>query len=80
MKEIADRFGLGLDDAWNKESMPHLGKHPNAYHEFVLTNMRRAAREAGDDATRFRQLFEEYVKEPIRKNPDLLRKSGWDVK
>jgi len=76
-QKIADEYGLDLDGAWNKELMPHRGRHPNAYHEFVLDNMSRAAREAGDDAARFLELFEKHVKAPVRNNPQLLRKSGW---
>jgi hypothetical protein len=77
LKKIANTFGLDLNGAWNKEVLPQLGRHPNKYHDFVLRNMERAAREAGGDTARFLELFEKYVKDPIRKNPDLLRKSGW---
>ena len=40
--------------------------------------MERAAREAGDDAAKFKRLFDKYVKQPVRDNPDLLRRKGWD--
>jgi hypothetical protein len=40
--------------------------------------MQRAAREAGRNKAKFLELFEKYVKEPIRQNPDLLRKIGWE--
>lgn len=33
LEEIANRYGLDLDDAWNKDLLPHQGRHPNAYHE-----------------------------------------------
>jgi hypothetical protein len=78
MKAIADHYGLDLDEVWNKELLPHLGRHPNEYHEFILRGMQQAAREAGDDKAKFLELFEMYVKEPVRRNPDLLRKSGWE--
>ncbi|MBC7251340.1 MAG: AHH domain-containing protein, partial [Anaerolineae bacterium] len=76
-ERILQRYGLSLDDAWNTELLPHQGRHPNEYHDFVLANMQRAANEAGDDVNRFLQLFERYVVRPIRNNPDLLRRSGW---
>ncbi|MCP4524589.1 MAG: hypothetical protein GY833_01555 [Aestuariibacter sp.] len=76
-ERILRRYGLSLDDAWNTELLPHQGRHPNQYHEFVLNGMQRAAQEAGDDASRFLQLFERYVMQPVRNNPELLRKSGW---
>ncbi len=78
MRNIADRYGLDLNDVWNKELLPHLGRHPNKYHDFVLDGMERAAREAGGNKERFLELFETYVKGPVRQNPDLLRKIGWE--
>jgi len=77
MQKIADQFGLRLDGAWNKELMPHLGRHPNEYHDFVLGGMRQAQAEAGGSAQNFLELFNTYVKEPVLQNPSLLRKSGW---
>lgn len=77
MANIADRYGLPLDGPWNKELLPHLGRHPNEYHEFVLQGMQRASREAGNNMGKFLQLYETYVKAPIRAHPELLRKDGW---
>jgi len=77
MKKIAGKYGLKLDQAWNKEILRHQGRHPNKYHEFVLNGMRRAAKKAGNSTKEFLKYFNEYVIEPVRKNPDLLRKSGW---
>lgn len=39
-EEIANKYGLKLDDEWNKGYMPHQGRHPNDYHQYVLDNMR----------------------------------------
>lgn len=77
IQSIADRYGLDLDEAWNKELMPHLGRHPNAYHEFVLDGMELASREAGGDTAKFLELFDQYVRQPVLDNPELLRSSGW---
>ena len=77
MKDIADQFGLKLDEAWNKAPLPHSGRHPNEYHEFVLTNMEKAAQEAGNDAEKFKDAFNRYVIKPVQENPQLLRKEGW---
>jgi len=78
MEKIAKKFGLGLDEAWNKESLPHQGRHPYDYHKFVLKGMEKAAKESGGCAEKFKELFEKYVKKPVRDNPDLLRKKGWE--
>jgi len=77
MQKIADKFGLKLNEAWNKELLPHLGRHPNEYHDFVLDGMRQAESEAAGVKAKFLELFDKYVKEPVRKNPELLRKAGW---
>ncbi len=77
IQRIADRYGLNLDAEWNKDLLPHQGRHPNLYHEFVERGMERAARESGLDGEKFKSLFEMYVKDPVRQNPELLRKKGW---
>lgn len=77
MEGIAKQFGLDLNGAWNKGAMPHLGRHPNAYHNFVLRGMRNAANGAGGNQGTFLNLFNDYVKQPILDNPLLLRKVGW---
>jgi hypothetical protein len=81
MAKIADKYGLkldGKDAGWNMESLPHQGRHPNAYHDFVLDGMKKADAEAEGSVDKFKALFEKYVKEPVRNNPELLRKSGWE--
>jgi RHS repeat-associated protein len=76
-EKIVQRYGLDLDETWNTGLLPHIGRHPNEYHEFVLDGMQRAATEAGKDTNRFIELFEQYVIQPVKDNPELLRKSGW---
>ena len=78
MESIANRFGLKLEGAWNRELLEHLGRHPNAYHDFVLQGMTRAAVEAGGSQAAFMRLFNQYVKQPVISNPQLLRKAGWE--
>jgi YD repeat-containing protein len=77
MKEIAEEFELSLNGAWNKQALPHLGRHPNDYHNFVLQGMQNAKAGAGGSQAEFLNLFNQYVKEPVIQNPGLLRKSGW---
>ena len=78
LQKIADKYDLNLDEIWNKELLPHQGRHPNAYHEFVIRGMKQAHKEANGDKGKFLKLFEKYIKEPVRKNPDILRKKGWE--
>ncbi|MGQ9683063.1 MAG: RHS repeat-associated core domain-containing protein [Anaerolineae bacterium] len=76
-QQILRRYGLSLEDDWNKALMPQRGRHPNDYHEFVLRGMRKAADEAGSEARLFLRLFDRYVVQPVRRNPQMLRKAGW---
>jgi len=66
-----------LNGDWNKAALPHLGRHPKVYHEFVLKGMNQAALEAGSSAEMFLMKFDQYAKQPVINNPQLLRKSGW---
>ena len=78
MQRIADKYGLSLDGDWNKGMLPHAGRHPNEYHEFVLLQMERASAEAGDDVGKFLKLYRNYVIKPVNSKPQLLRKKGWE--
>ncbi|MFG4002083.1 hypothetical protein [Flavobacterium aquidurense] len=40
--------------------------------------MQKASMEAGNDKAKFLKLFDQYVKQPVIENPNLLRKSGWE--
>ena len=76
-ESIVTRYGLELDGAWNKERLPHLGSHPEKYRQWVLREMQRIDERAAGDTDRFLQLFEEFVKEPVRKMPDMLDAEYW---
>ncbi|WP_428232814.1 AHH domain-containing protein [Flavobacterium sp.] len=78
MAKIIEQYNLKLSGSWNKGALPHLGRHPNAYHDFVLESMQKASMEAGNDKAKFLKLFDQYVKQPVIENPNLLRKSGWE--
>ena len=77
-KRIANKFKLDLNGSWNKEALPHRGRHPYKYHDWVLKRMRIASKKAGKDQEKFLNLFEKDIKAKVRKNPELLRKSGWE--
>ena len=76
-KKIIERYGLDIDGNWNTAPLPHRGRHPNEYHEYVINGMQKAAEEAGDNAEIFLQKFNEYVIEPVKQHPELLRKESW---
>ncbi|HKP52977.1 MAG TPA: RHS repeat-associated core domain-containing protein [Chloroflexia bacterium] len=76
-RQIAAKYGLDLDGAWNKERLPHIGSHPTEYHEFVLREMQEADRVANGNLILFLLEFEARVKQPVRNDPSLLDKAGW---
>ena len=76
-KDILSGYGLDLDGDWNKESLPHQGRHPNAYHEFILDSMQEIDNIANGDKDIFLELYEKNVKEIIRNNPDMLYSDYW---
>jgi hypothetical protein len=73
MQEVIDKYGLKLEEDWNKEILPHLGRHTEAYHDEVLRRLQRAAQEAGNDKEKFLELYEEYVKKWVRQNPEVMQ-------
>lgn len=67
---------MDLDGAWNKELMPHHGRHPNAYHDYVPDNMQKFDKIAKGDTDKFLKLFDQ-MKTNIINNPDMLYKKYW---
>ena len=76
-KDIVSNYGLDLDGDWNKESLPHQGRHPNAYHDFILDSMQEIDNIANGDKDIFLELYEKNVKGVIRSNPDMLYSNYW---
>ena len=76
LEEIANRYGLDLDDAWNKDLLPHQGRHPNAYHEYVLDSMKQFDNIAQGDKDIFLKLFDN-LKNNVKSKPDMLYKDYW---
>ena len=74
IKKITDKYGLDLDGSWNKELLPHKGRHPNAYHEDVLQESDDFAE---GNQKLFLELFEKNVKQKVRENPEMLYKEYW---
>jgi len=77
MEEIASHYGLDLNDSWNIEKLPHVGRHPNEYHNWILNQMREIDMTPGMNQEYFIQQFEIRVKQPVRNNPDMLNKNYW---
>lgn len=75
-ESITKKYGLDLDGDWNKQSMPHQGRHPYAYHDYVLDNMQKFDRIANGDKTKFLKLYDQ-MKQKIINNPEMLYKDYW---
>ena len=57
-KKIANKYSLDLDDPWNKELMPHQGRHPYEYHDYVLEQMQKFDTVSKGDQHKFLNLYE----------------------
>lgn len=58
-EEIADKYGLNLDDDWNKELLPHIGRHLNLYHDFILERIMEIDQVANGNVSIFLRLYKE---------------------
>ena len=76
-KKIADKYKLDLNDAWNREYLPHQGRHPYAYHDYVLDQMKKFDSIANGDQGVFLKLYDQ-MKQVINENPDMLYKEYWN--
>lgn len=65
-----------MDEGWNKELLPHLGRHPNDYHNFVLEEMIKAAKNADGSVSESLKLFNSNIKQLVIATTGLLR-AGW---
>jgi hypothetical protein len=79
MESITKKYNLNLDHDWNKELLPHQGRHPYDYHDYVLDKLNTYDRLAKGDKQKFLKLFEGLKKE-VRENPDILYKDYWRSK
>lgn len=79
-QEIIDTVDPGhtLNESWNKEVMPHRGRHPGALWVWLKKRLEQVADEADQDWSRFIDLFDRYIKGPVLENPLMLRKVWWD--
>ncbi|MGN1163119.1 MAG: AHH domain-containing protein [Christensenellales bacterium] len=75
-KEITDKYELDLDEKWNKELLPHQGRHPYAYHNYMLEKIKQIDSVANGNTKKFLRMFKK-VKQEIRKKPEMLYKNYW---
>lgn len=77
MEEIVRKYGLNLNENWNTDYLPHQGRHPNMYHEWVLDQMRIIDKMPNMNQYEFVNQFNIRVKQTIINNPEMLSKSFW---
>lgn len=65
-----------MDGDWNKMDLPHQGRHPNAYHDFVLEQMRNFDQKSNGSKDIFLSMFDG-LKQIIKDNPEMLYKDYW---
>lgn len=76
MEEFVNKYGFSLDDVWNKDLLPHQGRYPNAYHEYVLDSIKQFDNVAQGNKDVFLRLFDN-LKNNVKLNPDMLYRGYW---
>lgn len=61
-EEIRNKYGLELDNEWNKDLFPYQGRHPNAYHDYILNSIRQFDEIVQGNREIFLELFENLKK------------------
>ncbi|EAK8229305.1 hypothetical protein E7O39_09510, partial [Campylobacter jejuni] len=62
-RKITKKYNMELDEDWNKVKMPHRGRHPNEYHEYILEKMKKIDKIARGDKDKFIKEFEKLKEE-----------------
>lgn len=57
--------------------MPHRGRHPNAYHEWILEQMQIIDQMPNMNQMEFIRQFNIRIKQPVISQPFMLRKDFW---
>lgn len=73
---ITKKYGLDLNEAWNKDILPHIGRHPNEYHRYMLEELKEIDKIAKGDKDLFIRLFQR-LKQKVMNNPEMLQKVYW---
>jgi hypothetical protein len=75
-QSTVEKYGLKLNGEWKKAPMPHQGRHPNAYHDYVLEKITQFDIASKGDVDKFLNLFKE-LRQEIILNPEMLTKNYW---
>lgn len=73
---IANKYGLNLDDDWNKIKIPHRGTHPWEYHDFIWEQMIEADNKAKGNVNVFLKIWN-FVGDLLKENPQMLYTEFW---
>lgn len=80
-QEVLDEYQLNLNvksTTWNVFTIPHQGRHPKEYHDWVMENFRNAAKSAGVGNTQeFLRLFNRWVVDKVTADPTIVRVDYW---
>jgi len=66
-----------LKDLWNKVKIPHLGRYPTEYHQWISDALMKIDKIANGGPKIFKELFQKYVLDVVKENPWLLKKDWW---
>lgn len=76
-EEIIDKYDLNLDGEWNKIIIPHKGRHPREYHEYVLGEMLMIDAQSSSKEE-FLTTYTDRLSKELLNNPEIIRYSFYE--
>jgi RHS repeat-associated protein len=73
--DIATKYGLNLNGSWNIVNIPHRGRHPNSYHNWVFGQLTKIDNAANGNTDDFLKMFSG-LRQFIIDNPLVVRGIG----
>lgn len=78
IKQITDKYELDLSGEWNTEVLPHQGRHPNEYHQWMYDKIQKIDQMPNMNQQRFIEEFNIKVIQPVKEHPEMLYKNYWN--
>ena len=80
MKDAVSQYGLDLNGSWTIRLMSHIGRHPNAYHDWILNNIYSINKIPNINTEIFLKEFNKRIVQPVLEHPEMLNKAFWKLK
>lgn len=70
--KILKKYKLDIDGDWNKELLPHNGRHTENYLSWTYDQLKKCDQMSNGNSGSFLENFEKLIKSPVRNNPEVM--------